>query len=362
MPISGIYGAKPQKGGLSPSDDSEGQRPRSSRRLGRGHPFDLPLGPRIEPGRVSGYPIDLRSKAPVPRWPPDWLEVPGSHRFIRVAQWGLGCFERYLAGEGDQWLHVLEPAVEYLLGNQVQSGPGQGAWLEPLPSPHTFLIAGSWPSAMAQGECASLLVRLHLETGDARLAQAAVRALRPLSVPTSDGGVEARLGDHSFPEEYPTARPSFVLNGLMFALWGAYDVWRGLQDQAAGERFLAGTEMLVENLPRWDLGYWSRYDLYSHHGRLGSLVSPRNVASFHYHRLHINQLRAFHRLEPRPELAAVADRFEAYARRRANRVRAYAHKVAFRLIVPGAPRFRAGRAGGAQPPSSASRTAASTRP
>lgn len=328
-----------QKGAQTPPEQQEDYRPRSSRRLGRGHPFDLPVGPRLEPGQVKGYPIDLRSKALVPRWPPDWLEVPGSHRFVRVAQWGLGCYERYLAGDGEEWLAVLEPGIEYLLTEQVRSGPREGAWLEPLPSVHTFPISGSWASAMAQGECASLLVRLYLETGNEELAQAARRALLPLSLPTAQGGVEARMGGQSFPEEYPTTRPSFVLNGLMFALWGVHDVWRGLQDDAAGERFRAGTEMLVKSLPLWDLGYWSRYDLYPHRGRLGRLGSPRHVASIHYHQLHINQLRAFHRLEPRPELAAMADRFEGYARQRVNRARAYAHKVVFRLIVPGAPRF-----------------------
>ncbi|HZU60893.1 MAG TPA: D-glucuronyl C5-epimerase family protein [Solirubrobacteraceae bacterium] len=281
---------------------------------------------------MSGYPIDLRSKAPTASWPPHWLDIPGSHRFVRVAQWGLGAYERYLAGEGDEWLAVLEPAIEYLLSTQVDSGPRQGAWLEPLPSRHTFFIPGSWPSAMAQGECASLLVRVYLETGKEELAQAAIRALAPLSRSTADGGVQARLRGHSFPEEYPTTPPSFVLNGAMFALWGVHDVWRGLDDAAARHQFLAGTDMLVENLPLWDLGYWSRYDLYPHR-------APRNVASPSYHRLHITQLRAYHRLEPRPELAAMADRFEAYAGRPANLVRAYLHKVAFRLIVPSGPRF-----------------------
>jgi hypothetical protein len=290
---------------------------------------------------VRAYPIDLRSKAPVPRWPPHWLEVPGSHRFIRIAQWGLGAYERYLAGEGDEWLAVLEPAVEYLLSNQVPSGSRQGAWLEPLSSRHTFPIDGPWASAMAQGECASLLVRCYLETGREQLAQAAVLGLRPLYVPTAQGGVAARLDGHSFPEEYPTARPSFVLNGAMFALWGAHDVWRGLQDEGAKEQFLAGTDMLAQNLPRWDLGYWSRYDLHPHCAPL-NLGSLRNVASSSYHQLHINQLRAYHLMEPRPELKATAERFEDYARHRANRLRAYLHKAAFRVCVPARPRFSRG--------------------
>jgi heparosan-N-sulfate-glucuronate 5-epimerase len=336
MPISGIYGAKQAS---ADSAGVPGAPTRSGgRRFARGHPFDLPLGRQFDAGSVTGYPIDLRAKALAPRWPPHWLEIPGSHRYIRVAQWGLGCYERYLAGEGDQWLGVLEPAVEHLLTEQVSSGPREGAWLEPLPSQHTFSIPAPWASAMAQGECASLLVRLYLQTGDERLAHAARRALQPLSVPTAQGGVEATLNGHSFPEEYPTAQPSFVLNGAIFTLWGIHDVWRGLEDQEAGERFLAGVQMLVETLPLWDLGYWSRYDLHPHRGPR-NMRAPINVASVSYHRLHITQLTALNRLEPRPELAATAERFEAYTRRRVNHARAYAHKALFRLLVPSGARF-----------------------
>jgi heparosan-N-sulfate-glucuronate 5-epimerase len=331
MPISGYIPPGP---GRNPSSDT----PDAIRLpFASAYAFDLPLGPRSERGHVRGYPIDLRSKAPSSQWPPRWLEVQGSHRFVRVAQWGLGAYERYLAGEGERWLAALEPAAEYLLSNQLRSGPRDGGWPEPLPSVHTFPVPAPWLSAMAQGECASLLVRMYLETGREELAQAAVRGLRPLSVPTSQGGVQTLLRGHEFPEEYPTARPSFVLNGAIYAIWGLHDVWRGLGDQAAGDRFQAAVEMLVQNLSLWDLGYWSRYDLYPHPG-----VS--NVAGASYHELHINQLRAMNGLEPRAELLAMAERFQSYAERRVNRVRAFLHKASFRLIVPRQPRFGARRA------------------
>ena len=43
----------------------------------------------------------------------------------------------------------------------------------------------------------------------------------------AEGGVQARLGDGPWPEEYPTDPPSYVLNGGIFALWGLYDVGEG---------------------------------------------------------------------------------------------------------------------------------------
>ena len=152
---------------------------------------------------------------------------------------------------------------------------------------------------MAQGEAASLLVRIYLETGDERFAVSARRALLPLCVDSLEGGVRAALGKGSFPEEYPTQPPSCVLNGGIFALWGLYDVGVALDHASARVAFRQAVDTLAENLYRWDVGYWSRYDLFPH--------ATTNIASSFYHDLHINQLRAMHRLVARRQLAETAE-------------------------------------------------------
>jgi hypothetical protein len=178
---------------------------------------------------------------------------------------------------------------------------------------------------MAQGEGASLLVRLFARTGDDRFAETALRALRPFSVPTEQGGVLARLGDGPFFEEYPTRPGSFVLNGGIFALFGAHDVAAGLGDEAARQTFQDGIGALAGNLGRWDTGRWSRYDLFPH--------PVVNLATLGYHRLHVAQLRALHLLAPEAGLAVSADRFERYAESPVKRAEALARKVVFRLLV-----------------------------
>jgi heparosan-N-sulfate-glucuronate 5-epimerase len=285
--------------------------------------FHLPVGQHIDPERVAGYYIDLRSKAETPTWPPAWFPFPGFHRYIAIGQWGLGCFERFVAGEGEEWLAPVVDAAQHLVDVQ----ESDGAWPEPEDYPHTLRMRGPWLSGMAQGHCVSLLVRAHREAPSQALADAARAGLRPLTVPSVAGGVEARLDGGTFPEEYPTEPPSFVLNGAIYAVWGAYDVWRGLGDDDAGELFRAMVETLTSNIRRYDLGYWSRYDLYPHPGFI-------NVASSSYHALHINQLQALNLLAPHPELADAAARFESYRESRFNRVRAFAHKGFFRLVVP----------------------------
>jgi heparosan-N-sulfate-glucuronate 5-epimerase len=99
-----------------------------------------------------------------------------------------------------------------------------------------------------------------------------------------------------------------------------------LDDAPAREAFEQAVDTLAENLHRWDVGYWSRYDLFPH--------PVLNVASSFYHNLHINQLRAMNRLAPRPALAATADRWALNAASAAARRHALARKVLFRIVVP----------------------------
>jgi len=274
--------------------------------------FPTEIGPAIEPGTVHGYYVDLRLKAKAAGWPPAWLN-PGS-LWVNVAQWGLGSFERHLAGEEGEWLPWARDVADYLAERQ----DDDGGWSHRNAYKHTFRLVAGWRSAMAQGEGASLLVRIAKETGDDRYAKAAVRALAAYP--------EADLGGSSMPEEYPTSPPSFVLNGAIFAIWGLYDVWRGLGDEAAGDRFRERVDTLARTIGRWDTGWWSRYDLYPH--------PVANVASPSYHRLHIVQLHALAMLEPREELMRAADRFESYLGGEWGKRRALVRKAMFRVVVP----------------------------
>jgi heparosan-N-sulfate-glucuronate 5-epimerase len=286
--------------------------------------FPVSPGPRIDPERVAGYYIDLRAKPALVDWPPDWV-VPGEG-YVDIIQWGLGAYERYLAGEGDSWLERALAVGRYLVEAQCREGPRTGGWEHLLEFPHTYRLHPPWLSAMAQGEGASLLVRLHLATGEDVFAEAALGALRPMAVPTAQGGVQALLDGRPLPEEYPTDPPAFVLNGAIFSLWGYLDVHLGLGHTEAGRAFEEGISTLALNIHRWDLGFWSRYDLYPH--------PVPNIASIAYHLLHIGQLRVLTQLTPQPEFGRMLARFEDYEASRAKRIKATTRKMLFRLLVP----------------------------
>ncbi len=289
--------------------------------------FDPPIGQHWDPAeQVRGYYIDFSSKAYAPRWPPDWLGPVDKQLHVATAQWGFGAYERYLNGEGEAWLEAARGAADHLLELQHDSGGQDGGWRHLFPLSHTFRLDPPWLSGMAQGEGASLLVRLFLETGEERYAEAALRALKPMNVPVPEGGTLAFLDGLPFVEEYPTDPPSCVLNGAIFALWGCYDVYRGLADTGPSDLFESFLGALATSMPRYDTGYWSRYDLFPH--------PLPNIASPAYHLLHIKQLRVLARIAPRPEFDAALSRFEAYRASRLRRYRALSQKIAFRLVVP----------------------------
>lgn len=284
--------------------------------------FFLPVGRYIDPTGVRGYPIDLRVKADRPRpQVPEWAH----HRtslHVGVTQWGLGCHERWLAGEGQAWLDAAVAAGRHLVAIQQEDG----RWLHQAPLAHTFVLPPPWASGITQGQGASLLVRLHAQTGEEGFAEAAQRALEPLSSPQRDGGVCGDLAGHPWPEEYPTTPQSHVLNGAIFALWGMRDVTVGLGSAAAGDSYRRGVDALAANLHRYDTGSWSLYSLFPH--------PVRNRASSFYHDLHVNQLTAMSQLTPRPEFDEFRQRWADYAGSRYDQSKAFIWKVAFRLLVP----------------------------
>jgi heparosan-N-sulfate-glucuronate 5-epimerase len=116
-----------------------------------------------------------------------------------------------------------------------------------------------------------------------------------------------------------------VLNGGLFALLGLHDVAEALADDEAAAMLTSGISALVALLPRWDVGWWSRYDLYP--------FRVPHLASLAYHELHEHQLRALYRVTGRPELVAFADRFGGQRASWLRRNGALVAKVGFRLAV-----------------------------
>jgi hypothetical protein len=124
-------------------------------------------------------------------------------------------------------------------------------------------------------------------------------------------------------EEYIVTRPSHILNGFMWALWGVRDYAEASGLREAEELWRRCAATLRRRLDDFDTGWWSLYE-----ARDNGLEM---LASRYYHSLHVTQLRVMHRLTGDHEFNDRATRFEHYLEKRTNRVRALVLKAAFKL-------------------------------
>lgn len=248
---------------------------------------------------------------------------------IAIAQWGLANYNLFCeTGEEARRQKTLK-AADWLAANLEQNSHGLWVWNHHFDWEYRDTLKAPWYSGLAQGQGVSLLLRARPLSENEKYQRAAERAFVSLTRPIAEGGVLFEdLSENNernlWIEEYLVDPPTHILNGFMWALWGVFDYWLARGDAAAKAIFDRGVETLLRNLARFDTGYWS---LYEQSGtRLKMLASP------FYHRLHIVQLRVMSRLTGDARFAAVAERWEGYARRRSHRTRAWIEKSVFKLL------------------------------
>jgi heparosan-N-sulfate-glucuronate 5-epimerase len=188
-------------------------------------------------------------------------------------------------------------------------------------------IEPPWISGLAQGYAISTLVRAYVTSGDEEALDLAWRAHQPMVSNVEAGGLLHTADGWSVIEEYPRQKPWHVLNGHLFAIFGLYELWEVTGDGALRLQLdRLGAEMAA-HLAKYDTGWWSLYGL----NRARGLIP--NVASPHYHRVHIAQLAVMARLFGHPEFETFRDRWSGYAgsRRRLAKVRAI--KIGYKVLL-----------------------------
>ena len=243
---------------------------------------------------------------------------------IAIAQYGLGNY--------NLWRRTADPdrkkkfflIADWLCSNLEQNPHGLAVWNHHFNWEYRETLEAPWYSALAQGQGISVLVRAHQECADSRYLEAARRAFICFQTPIKEGGVAfTDKSGNLWLEEYMVSPPTHILNGFIWALWGAFDFALATREKAAHELFSSGVRTLLRNLDCYDLGFWSLYE------QSGTRLPM--VASSFYHNLHIVQLRVMHRLTNDVAFARIADRWEGYKQSGTYRARALLYKTAFKL-------------------------------
>ncbi|WP_146492377.1 D-glucuronyl C5-epimerase family protein [Vibrio sp. T20] len=198
---------------------------------------------------------------------------------ISIGQYGLAVLHDYFSGDEAAFKQFINIA-DWFLANQTEDG----YWLS-YTDMSKFELEMPWTSAMTQGRAISLLTRAYRITGDHRYLDASIKAFSTFKQ-TSCPFVTKLSEDKYFYQEYPGKKESNVLNGMVFCMWGLYDLFDVTKDKEVKEYFDKGINAVVDKIEEYDINGWSIYDLF--HKSTGS---PINYCTAHYHDIHIKQLR-----------------------------------------------------------------------
>jgi len=210
---------------------------------------------------------------------------------ISIGQMGLSVFHTYLNTGTDKDLDRYLKFAQWFMEN-CEHHPLVGVrWLTDVSLP-AYRNPGPWQSAFAQSRGISILLRAFQITGEKKYADIAERALTSFQYPVSDGGVTSYTQWGPFYEEYTSEVPVLVLNGHIFALFGLYDFCRVFpENQLSRELFNSGVQTLLNALPDFDLGFWTRYNYC-----IADFYPDIDPATLTYQRLHIMQLKVINRI------------------------------------------------------------------
>lgn len=297
--------------------------------------YELPeVNPRAVTDRLGEYYLLYQQKARYAGpWDPSGIPLLNyrgriglQYNPIAIAQFGLAHFNRSEQTHDPESYRRFLLAANWLADHLEQTRVGVEVWNHHFEWPYRLPLRPPWASALSQGQGISLLVRAAWRTGEARYLDGAQRALNAFERSVAEGGVAFRDRDGDYwLEEYLVDPPTHILNGAIAASWGLFDYWLSSQEGRAKVLFDQAIGTLRRNLHRYDIGFWSLYELPNGAG-------ARMPASLMYHRLHIAQLQILFQMTSDPLFAQMADRWKRYLANLWCRMRAGCEKVIFKLL------------------------------
>lgn len=237
-----------------------------------------------------------------------------------TAQLALGWYQRLCRGETTARERFVNLA-DWFVTTLTKDEKGRGFWFYDFDL-DAYGVKSPWASALAQAQGIAVLLRAATTTHIEEYARSADLAYRAMTSPVEQGGL-LRDGEIVLLEEIVADRPTAILDGYIFAMLGVRDYAFFTDNRGALELWDSCVRTLEKILPEYDLGYWSRADLYSH--------NPPMPASSFYHGLHIAQLKVLERLTGNPVFGEYAHRWELEGQRRRNQFRAVLNKIYFKL-------------------------------
>ena len=229
---------------------------------------------------------------------------------IGIFQYGLGSYDLYLKTKDKKYLKKFDLCVEWAIENQDSNGGWKTFEYETPQTPY---------SAMAQGEAISLLARAYVQTNNKEILAYIKNGMNFLMESIDNGGVSSYTENLIYLKEF-IDRP-VVLNGWIFAIFGIYDYLLLFpKDNTVKDFYNKTLKTLTNELPKYDLGYWSKYDL------------GNRIASPFYHKLHIAQLEALYNINENNTFEIYKNKFLKYNKNKLYKLIAFIRKALQKIM------------------------------
>jgi heparosan-N-sulfate-glucuronate 5-epimerase len=217
---------------------------------------------------------------------------------VNIAQYGFIIHDIWLENKSDEYLSVMKACLKQLI--LLESKENDCIFWREMYASERYNLKVNWTSAMSLGECMSFYLRMYQITNESEILEKCHKIYNSTKVSVQENGVKVidEKGDWWL-EEYPSTPSSFVLNGFVYAIFGLVDYHRltgKTQVQNDLEKYF---QTLKNNIKKYDLGYWSIYDL--HYKELVKYYYQKNV--------HVPQLDALYRLTKHKEFKQIADKW-----------------------------------------------------
>ncbi len=239
----------------------------------------------------------------------DWEERKLVYYPISIGQFGLAIFHTYLKTKSEQDRARFLQIADWFYDHRVSDERLGDYWPTDVPKPE-YRLFDPWPSAFAQSRGISILLRGYQLSGEKKYFDVATNALKIFDVPAAEGGVTTFTEFGPMYEEYPAPFLTAVLDGSIFSLFGLFDYVRAVKKNETAKRlFDTGIEALRGALPKYDLGFWIKYNLCTE-----GFYPKTDPATIIYFRMINDQLRLLHRMSGEQFLLDWADKWQSYDR------------------------------------------------
>jgi len=194
-------------------------------------------------------------------------------------------YNKYQTSRNQSYVNQIK-TFAFWLKDHVTIRDSIAVWTYPFGFSKYNLKPG-WTGAWAMGNILSALSRYYQISNDPVFLELGQQAVKTFHTKIENGGVLAidKNSNYWF-EEYPTIPKNSVLNGHINGIFGLYDFWRVTKDSLAADLVERGILTVMNNIEKYDSGYWSYYDLKFSH-----------ATNYYYHKIvHLSQMNILYQI------------------------------------------------------------------